>query len=183
MTDRDPQLERMLEGGPLPPALAALRSPAHPAELRGEEAALAAFRAARASAPPAGRVRARVVGRALVVKVAVAGAVLAGGGLAVAAATGTLPSPSSTRPPATDQRAPGRPGGVVHEDRPTVAPHPATPPVTSAPPVSPGATPGNGNGNGWGRGHGTGKPSKSPKPTKKPKKSKEPKAPTEGSTG
>jgi len=195
MTDRDPltdaELERMLDGGPLPPALAALRSPAHPAELRGEDAALAAFRAARAPAPPARR-KARVIGRALVVKVAVAGAVLAGGGLAVAAATGTLPTPSSTRPATTDQRAPGRPGGVVHE-RPTVVPHP---PATTAPPVSPGGSPGGptggppgvtpGNGNGWGRGHGTGKPAKPPKPPKppgEPKDSKEPKPPKDVATG
>ncbi|GIF74995.1 hypothetical protein [Asanoa siamensis] len=183
----DAALDRMLDGGPLPPALAALRAPAHPAELRGEEAAVAAFRAAREPGPvatPAAARRARIVGRALAVKLAVAGAVLAGGGLAVAAATGTLPVQSPVRPATTDPTGPARPGGVVNE--PGRAPHaPAgvTPPATPGPTThGPGNGHSNGNGNGWGRGHGSGKPSKDPKPTKEPKASKEPKGPKDKPT-
>ncbi|GAA1898645.1 hypothetical protein [Asanoa iriomotensis] len=175
----DADLDRMLDGGPLPPALAALRAPAQPAELRGEEAAVAAFRAARQveSAPPR---RARLVGRALVgralaVKVAVAGAVLAGGGLAVAAAMGTLPVPGPDKPPASDPHGPTRPGGVVNE-QPTQAPQPppgGTPTATPQPTGPAGA----GNGNGWGRNHGTGQPSKPAKATKSPNANQPTKAP------
>jgi hypothetical protein len=176
MPDRfsEEDADGMLDGGPLPPALAALRSPAHPAELHGEEAAVAAFRAARTATPPRTNRRARLVGRALTVKVLVAGAVLAGSGLAVAAATGTLPGPFPITPAATD---PAEPGRVVH-DRPTREPHPRPPAPhrTAPPPATPGASaPGPGNGNGWGQGHGTGKPSKEPKPPKPPKPSKTPK--------
>lgn len=165
MSDRfsEADADRMLDGGPLPPTLAALRAPAHPVELGGEEAAVAAFRAAREAKPPQPSRRARLLGRALTVKVAVAGAVLAGGGLAVAAATGTLPVPSPVAPATTD---PAEPGRVVH-DRPTGEPRPAAPPRTAPAPATSntgGPGNGNGNGNGWGQGHGTGKPSKEPKP-------------------
>jgi hypothetical protein len=178
MPDRfsEEDADGMLDGGPLPPALAALRSPAHPAELRGEEAAVAAFRAARTATAPRTNRRARLVGRALTVKVLVAGAVLAGSGLAVAAATGTLPGPFPISPAATD---PAERGRVVH-DRPTREPHPRPPAPhrTAPPPATPGAS-GPGNGNGWGQGHGSGTPSKEPKPPKPPKtpKDKPPKTP------
>jgi hypothetical protein len=99
----DDELERMLRGaaaGPGVPArleriIGAGRAPGHPGELAGEEPAVAAFRAAsRTRATPATSSRPapvrRFVVRMAAVKIAAAVGVLAAGGLAIAAATGTI---------------------------------------------------------------------------------------------
>ncbi|GAA1527830.1 hypothetical protein GCM10009678_06950 [Actinomadura kijaniata] len=89
--------------------LAAATAPARPEELAGEEAAVAAFRDARAAAP--GR-RGRT--RLLTVKAAVvAAALLAGGGVAWAASTGNLPGQSPSRPPATPTHRPAPGSGSM----------------------------------------------------------------------
>jgi hypothetical protein len=77
-----------------PPGLgqlvAAVRAPARPDELAGEDAMAAAFRAAGKAVP---RRAARSLARMLAVKLAAGVAVLAAGGYAVAASTGALPLP------------------------------------------------------------------------------------------
>jgi hypothetical protein len=100
---RPEDVERALDGtGPWPsdlaPLVAAVRAPASPGELAGEETAVAAFLQARAE--PAHPVR-RTLARALAVKVAVGVAVLTAGGYAVAAASGAVPAP-----PFVPERAP-----------------------------------------------------------------------------
>jgi hypothetical protein len=128
----------MLDGdGPWPPGLADLRAAAQaaarPDEVAGEETAVAAFRAAYATPAPAGH---RLLGRFVGVKLAaVAAAVLAGGGLAVAAATGTLPVPGGDSPqrpvPSVSPASPGR--GSSPRETPT---RPATPTPTDAGPTA-----------------------------------------------
>jgi hypothetical protein len=97
-------VEHVLDGHPAAPASRALtvlvaagRAPAHRGELAREESAVAAFRAARACAQTAAAVGSpaplrRSLTRMLTVKGVAAATVVAGGGLAVAAATGALPS-------------------------------------------------------------------------------------------
>jgi hypothetical protein len=99
-------VEHLLDGHRGMPASRALyvlvaagRAPAHRGELAGEESAVAAFRAAApagvaasaGAAAPAVPLR-RSLTRLLTMKLVAAAAVVAGGGLAVAAATGALPS-------------------------------------------------------------------------------------------
>lgn len=78
--------------------LAAATDRAHPQELAGEEAAIAAFRQAhRASASPAGRTRRLVpvpglIAGSLTAKLAISLGVLSFGGFALAAETGSLPT-------------------------------------------------------------------------------------------
>lgn len=94
----------LAEHGTDPAEQAALRdllanaaSPARPGELRGEAAALAAFRAAHPASTVPARTRpalTRRLARAMSIKAAVAALTLAGmGGVAVAASTGSLPGP------------------------------------------------------------------------------------------
>ena len=124
------ELEQMLDGQrPWPPELApvvaALRPSALADETDGEAAAVAAFRAA--SGPATGRPTDSgrgLLGRLVVLKIAIAAAVLAGGGLAVAAVTGTLPAPADDRPdPPIVSVSPAHPGrGVVPERHATSMP-------------------------------------------------------------
>ena len=119
--------EQMLDGQrPWPPQLAsmvdALRPSAYGAETDGEAAAVAAFRAA--SEPATGRPTDSsrgLIGRLVALKIGIAAAVLAGGGLAVAAVTGTLPAPADDLPdPPIVSVSPARP------ERGVVPPHHAT---------------------------------------------------------
>jgi hypothetical protein len=86
--------------------LSAAAGPARPGELAGEDAAAAAFRAARAQST-ARRSRWAAVPRYATVKVAVVAATLAafGGGVAVAASTGHLPG-QSPAPASSHHRTP-----------------------------------------------------------------------------
>ncbi|MGK5556593.1 hypothetical protein ACSNOI_33780 [Actinomadura kijaniata] len=117
--------------------LAAATAPARPEELTGEEAAVAAFRDARAAAP--GR-RGRT--RLLTVKAAVvAAALLAGGGVAWAASTGNLPGQSPSRPPATPTQRPAPGSGSMVPVDPN-SPSPRTVPggpTSSGAPARPGS--------------------------------------------
>ncbi|HEX6497502.1 MAG TPA: hypothetical protein VF054_00545 [Micromonosporaceae bacterium] len=104
--DRD-TAERLLEGVPavrdpggvpLANLLAAAAAPGRPDELAGEQAALAAFRAAQLAHTPEPRrpsVLKTALAKMLTVKAAAAAAavVAVGGGVAVAAETGALPNP------------------------------------------------------------------------------------------
>ncbi|SCF34059.1 hypothetical protein GA0074696_4609 [Micromonospora purpureochromogenes] len=105
---------------PLVRLLTAVRAAPHPGELRGESAAMHAFRSARAGVPlPApSPARSFPLARLAGLKVALAGlAVAATGGVALAAATGTLPGP-------------------LHRDAPVTPPSAApqrTPPTTAGP--------------------------------------------------
>jgi hypothetical protein len=140
---RDDELERMLRGaaaGPgVPPRLewiiAAGRAPGHPGELAGEDAAVAAFRAASrtravgvAARPAPAR---RLVARMAAVKIAAVVAVLAVGGVGVAAATGTIDPRSLLReapaPTATMGPSAGRTGATTSPPGQTSAPATDTP--------------------------------------------------------
>ncbi|WP_446213646.1 hypothetical protein [Micromonospora sp. IBSANI012] len=93
---------------PLVRLLTAVRAAPHPGELRGETAAMHAFRSARAGAPlPApSPARSFSLARLAGLKVALAGlAVAATGGVAFAAATGTLPGPLHRDAPVTPPSA------------------------------------------------------------------------------
>ncbi|POM23135.1 hypothetical protein BTM25_42870 [Actinomadura rubteroloni] len=129
-----PALTRLVE---------AAQASAGPGELAGEEAAVAAFRAARAERAPR-RVRAVTV-RALAVGGVVA---VLGGGAGLAAASGHLPAPGGAPArthPATRTDAPDRErGGTGPAGRPVV-PHPdaspaprPTPDASATPTPSPG---------------------------------------------
>ncbi|MEV4619060.1 hypothetical protein AB0J74_10200 [Asanoa sp. NPDC049573] len=131
--------ERLLDGKdadtPLGRVLAHARGPAGPDELLGEEEAALMFRAG-ADAPPPPRAR-RALSRVLTFKVAVVGALLAGSGLAVASATGTLPVPVRNTPrpaPAVPPRPPATPDVRDEQDSPAGTPRtpgaPATTPST-----------------------------------------------------
>ena len=102
-----------------PPALqrlvVAVRAPAQPGELAGEDAAAHSFRAMRYVTPPR-----RTLTRVLAVKVAAGTAVLVAGGYAVAAATGAVPGPSFVPGPVATTPGPGSPDphGTVDERGP-----------------------------------------------------------------
>jgi hypothetical protein len=141
-------IERLLDGRAGTPValvrlLSAARSAAHPGELDGEEAVVAAFHSAHPSAgrvrPPAG-MGSRTTARLL----AAVGAIAAAGGVGVAAATGALPGngwpghPSASRgavpnvaAPARTPRLPGA-GGATG---------PGSTDGPAGPGLSPGATP------------------------------------------
>ncbi|MEH0844993.1 hypothetical protein V6U81_21655 [Micromonospora sp. CPCC 205711] len=121
---------------PLAALLTAVRAAPRPAELRGEHAAMQAFRLARAGAPLAVPVpvpvtaragRPGVLGRVAGLKIAVAGlAVAATGGVALAAATGALPGPlhrPDVRPVAPSV---GPTGGASATSHPSPAGTPST---------------------------------------------------------
>jgi hypothetical protein len=129
--------ESLLDGGcDGPPELVALlaraSAPAHPVELAGEAAALAAFRAA--AAAPAPRAARRVVTRLVTAKAAVLAA-LAIGGVAIAATGVVLPMSGGGRPAVTPS---SRPPGVT----PTDAWQTSGAPRTTGSPASPTPTPG-----------------------------------------
>jgi hypothetical protein len=163
-------LDRLLSGGSPDPGqvgLAALldaaRAPATPGELAGERAAVAAFVAAHRSTAPTGtpkrrnRVRISSLARAATMKAAAGVAVLAVGGTAAAAGTGSLPRdvqqqahswfsglgvppPAPQSPPSTAPSAgadptsgPSAPSGGA----PSARPGSAAPPPGSAGPVPP----------------------------------------------
>jgi hypothetical protein len=124
--------ERLLDGEhgdtPLGRLLAHARGPAGPHELLGEHAAAEMFRRGGGASSPV-RTR-RTLSRVLAVKVAVAGVLLTGSGLAVASATGTLPVPARDTPrpaPAVPPRPPA-PTTDVHDqqDPPARTPGPPT---------------------------------------------------------
>jgi hypothetical protein len=116
---RDPRLARLLS---------AAAAPATAAELRGQSAVLAAFRASRPS-----RRRRGWIARLLSVKViAATAAALTAGGLAVAAGNGTLPIPGWSDAPSTPGQTtarpsvlasipPGQPGSANVSGSPVVA--------------------------------------------------------------
>ncbi|MEH0935778.1 hypothetical protein [Micromonospora psammae] len=141
-------VERLLGGpvvdpqdgpGPLVALLTAVRAAPHPDELRGESDAVQAFRAARAGLSPtvpSRPARPRALAGLAGLKVALAAlAVTATGGVALAAATDTLPGPldRSDDRPSVPSAAPGpvsptssRPGrstppSTVESPRPTPA--------------------------------------------------------------
>ncbi|MEV0806013.1 hypothetical protein [Micromonospora sp. NPDC050200] len=107
---------------PLVRLLTAVRAAPRRAELRGESAAMHAFRSARAGTPlPAPPLtRSRTLTGLAGLKVALAGlAVAATGGVALAAATGTLPGPLHRDEPATTPSASphGGPATTTGPDR------------------------------------------------------------------
>lgn len=140
--------ERLLGGAPASPAngsaggsadghdalralLSAAAGPPRPGELAGEDAAAAAFRAARAR-PAARRSLWAAVPRYATVKVAVVAATLAafGGGVAVAASTGHLPG-QSPAPAPSHHHAPKQ--SWHRGDRLPQSPSPSVAPRTSPP--------------------------------------------------
>jgi hypothetical protein len=129
-----------VDGDPLAVLLAAAAAPARPGELAGEDAALAAFCAARVapghSAPARARRRWRRTAGTAWIAVAAATATA---GVAVAASTqsrdGAAP-PRRSAVPAPEQR--GTPAGTGPG---TGAPHPTSPPPGAAGPASTAATP------------------------------------------
>ncbi|MFB4299800.1 hypothetical protein [Actinomadura sp. NTSP31] len=186
--------ERLLGGAPASPAhgtgdgpadghealralLSAAAGPPRPGELAGEDAAAAAFRAARTRPAPR-RSRWAALPRYATVKVAVVAVTLAvfGGGVAVAAGTGHLPggsadpAPSPSHSPGTPWHRGERPTpspSVVPPASPAQRPRPSTSPKgkpqhgkTAAPGQTKSRTPkakttpnhGAGNGNGKGNG-------------------------------
>jgi hypothetical protein len=179
------EVERVLRdaaGGPRPGQdpltafLAAAAAPAHEDELAGEEAAVAAFRRARLASPSRRR---PMFARLLTVKAAVALglATTAIGGVALAAASGTLPGYTGVRRPASHRASahplttglPAAPGGgggapasVPSSAGPTPSPSPAPRPVRE------------GENRGKANGNGTGKANSGNKNDKKPKKSHTP---------
>ena len=102
-----------------PPALqrlvVAVRAPAQPGELAGEDAAALSFRATRYVTPPR-----RTLSRVLAVKVAAGATVLVAGGYAVAAASGAVPGASFVPGPVATTPGPGSPDphGTVDERGP-----------------------------------------------------------------
>jgi hypothetical protein len=88
----------------LTPLVLAVRAPALPGELAGEDAAADFFRSMRDAAPPR-----RTLPRVLAVKVFAGAAVLLAGGYAVAAATGAVPGPSFSPVPAVTTPGGGSP--------------------------------------------------------------------------
>ncbi|MGI5324720.1 hypothetical protein [Actinomadura nitritigenes] len=120
--------------------LSAAAGPPRPGELAGEDAAAAAFRAARAR-PAARRSRWAALPRYATVKVAVVAATLAafGGGVAVAASTGHLPG-QSPAPSSSHHHAPKQPWH--RGDRLTQSPSPSPSAVPrSTPPPHPKPSP------------------------------------------
>jgi len=109
--------------------IAAVKVPARPGELAGEEAAMAAFRT-HAARPPVPRQSLKgTLARLLTIKVgAFCAAIVSVGGVAVAASTGTLPGGLGdfVRHPAAAGSQPGAPGpGAAQRTttpRPTAAP-------------------------------------------------------------
>ncbi len=107
--DRD-TAERLLRGAPhgrrggqdpLAELLAAAAAPARADELRGEQAIMAAFRAAHLRPAPQQRSRPMIktaLAKLLTLKAAAVLAATAAGGVALAASTGTLPNPLSSTP-------------------------------------------------------------------------------------
>jgi len=110
--------------------IAAATERAHPQELAGEEAAIAAFRQAhRASARPAARTRRLVpvpglVAGSLTAKIAISFGVLSFGGFALAAETGSLPTGAQSAAhrvfravgvPEADQQASARTGDATSD--------------------------------------------------------------------
>ncbi|WP_051712557.1 hypothetical protein [Spirillospora albida] len=149
MSDRtglDPRTaERLLAGGPAPDApeglaalLAAASAPARPEETAGEDAAVAAFLAAR---PPAPRPARRVLSRVTTIKALIIAAALTGsGGVAIAAGTGNLPgqspdpAPSTSVPePETERDGVVRAPAVPSRTAPAV-PSPSAKPTVQQPP-------------------------------------------------
>ncbi|MGC5021048.1 hypothetical protein [Micromonospora sp. DT47] len=131
------------QGGqePLVALLAAVRAAPRPAELRGENAAMHAFRSARAGAPlpmPTRTAQPGALARLAGLKVALAAlAVAATGGVALAAATGTLPAPPHrpANPPVTPSAAPGQSSSTTARPGPSGAPS-TVDPGRSAPSAS-----------------------------------------------
>ncbi|WBB80861.1 hypothetical protein O7606_05605 [Micromonospora sp. WMMD882] len=136
---QDPTADGVETREPVGRLLAAAAAPARPGELAGEEAALTAFRDARAQRPtptPARR-RSRVTVAAWaagVVVIATAGAAVAAVGLDRSAPAPT-PTRSVTDPPATSPGDPGDSGSPTSPGVPTTASDgaPTTAPAPSAP--------------------------------------------------
>ena len=112
--------------------LRAAAAPAHPGELAGEEAAVAAFRQAALveTAPARPSAFRRVLTKVLTVKAAVAIAVVGSAGVVLAASGGVLPTPWSVVPPA-DQG----PASTTAPAAPATTGNPATEPDSSARPA------------------------------------------------
>jgi hypothetical protein len=94
----DETVERLLDGlldepRLLAGLLAAAAAPAFAADMAGEDAALAEFRAIQPVPSPRHRYRGRVLARLLTVKGAAFAAAFAAAGVALAAGTGVLPTP------------------------------------------------------------------------------------------
>ncbi|SCG72513.1 hypothetical protein [Micromonospora coxensis] len=142
-------VERLLVGPAVDPQdgpaslvrlLAAVRAAPHPAELRGEAAAMQAFQRARAGAPlpvRAPSTRTGVLAGLAGLKVALAAlAVAATGGVALAAVTGTLPGQPERDDPGTRPSAAPVPTASA-----TAGADPSgSPAATDAPPSSPTAS-------------------------------------------
>jgi len=134
-SDRDDTEAVRAGADPLARLLAAASAPGHPAELTGEQVAVAAFRSASgAGVAPGGAAtrpvatRPRVLTRVLAVKLAAAAAATAAASVAFAAGTGIIPNPIRART-------------VV----PTASATPALPPAaTSGHPASGSVVPGSG---------------------------------------
>lgn len=111
--------------------LRAASAPAHPGELAGEEAAVAAFRAAEAAPRQRSPLRA-VLAKVLTVKAVIALAVAGSAGIVVAATGGVLPAPWSAGVPAEQQRT-STPVPAPTSAEPTTRTSSAAPPASRTP--------------------------------------------------
>ncbi|GAB1516194.1 hypothetical protein [Actinophytocola sp. KF-1] len=113
-------------GERLATVLRAATAPAHPGELAGEAAAVAAFRAAAAEKAPGRPSKLRsVLAKVLTVKAVIVIAVAGSAGI-VAAATGVLPAPWSPVPPAEQSNTSARPTAERSVATPTTSDAPRT---------------------------------------------------------
>jgi hypothetical protein len=111
--------------------LRAAAAPAHPDELAGEEAAMAAFRTAADTAPGRPSLVRTVLAKVLTVKAVIVLAVAGSAGVVVAATGGVLPTPWSAGPP-TEQSGTATPGSAdrTTEPRRPGSSAPETPSIT-----------------------------------------------------
>jgi hypothetical protein len=130
--DRD-TVEHLVAGtgvGAVASVLRAAAAPAYRDELAGEDAAVAAFRAAATVEPGRQPVFRKAIAKALTIKVAIVLAIAGSTGVVLAASEGALPMPwsnSPAGPPATTTTpAPGSPGARTPDGRqPPANPDPA----------------------------------------------------------
>jgi hypothetical protein len=126
-----------VDGDRLAAVLRAAAAPAHPGELAGEDAALAAFRVAAETEPSQPSMVRTVLAKVLTIKAVVLLAVAGSAGIVVAATGGVLPTPWSAPPPVEQSSTPVPAPTTVDTGSPTPTEKPTTPPETTAPGTPP----------------------------------------------
>ncbi|MBB4905896.1 hypothetical protein [Actinophytocola algeriensis] len=136
--DRQPggDLPTGLDSDRLAAVLRAAAAPAHPGELAGEEAALAAFRVAAATVPSRPSMLRTVLAKVLTVKAVILLAVAGSAGIVVAATGGVLPTPWSAAPPAAESSTAAPAPTSADRSTEAGAPRPAESSAPNASPVT-----------------------------------------------